>query len=397
MSLHRRVVAGLVGLTLLVAGCQRPAVDGPDDGEDQIRPRWQALELPMPAGAAGRLMLRDTVACAGRWYLVGAVASAAGETRPAVWTSADALTWRSVALAATTYYGRQNVLSVVACRDGQVMAIGAKSGGAHANPRVSSWRQRPDGVLVEVTAPFELYGGPQAVNVARAAAGPAGWLIVGNRMTGAAAWTSPDAARFEIVEAAPELASDERGETWAFDVLPTGGRWLVVGGLIRAGRTDRDPLAWTSTDGRAWHRLTVPADAEYEELQRVVLVGGVPVAVGLRGGTFGVWRADARDGAADWSAVGRFGRRGASGVLSVRGLTVAGDRLLAATSDGVAYGLWSSADGGRSWRPVAAPIALPAGAERQVAVSASGDRVLLVADDGAGGGAWWTPAALPDG
>ncbi|WP_326556881.1 hypothetical protein [Micromonospora sp. NBC_01796] len=394
MSIRWRIVAGLAVLTVLAVGCERPTAEDPEHVDGPVRPGWHALRLPMPAGAAGRLVLRDTATCAGRWYIAGAVADAAGETRPAVWTSTDALTWSSVELTAKTYYGRQNVLSVVACRDGRVAAIGAKSGGAHANPRVSTWRQNPDGTLTEVIAPFELYGGPQAVNVARVVAGPAGWMIVGNRMSGAAAWTSADAARFEIVEAAPELASDARGETWAFDVLPLGDRWLVVGGVILTGRIDRDPLAWTSTDGRTWRRLSVPADDGYEEMQRVVLVGGVPVALGLSGDGFGVWRGGAGPDSDGWTAVGRFGSRSTHGVPAVRGLAATGDRLFAATSDGVGHGLWTSADSGRSWRPIAAPTALPGGAERQVAVSAGADRLLVVADDGVGGSAWWTAVPL---
>ena len=44
--------------------------------------------------------------------------------------------------------------------------------------------------------------------MARLVAGPAGFLITGNRTSGAAVWTSPDASEFEIIEAAPGLASD---------------------------------------------------------------------------------------------------------------------------------------------------------------------------------------------
>ena len=62
--------------------------------EEPVRPRWHALALPMPAGPTGRLMLRDAVACAGRWYVVGAVGGADGATRPAAWTSTDARTWQ---------------------------------------------------------------------------------------------------------------------------------------------------------------------------------------------------------------------------------------------------------------------------------------------------------------
>ena len=78
--------------------------------------------------------------------------------------------------------------------------IGSRSGGAHGNPRVTSWYQRADGALVDMQAPFELYGGPEAVSVRRVVAGPSGWLIAGNRLSGAAVWVSADATDFRIVD-----------------------------------------------------------------------------------------------------------------------------------------------------------------------------------------------------
>ena len=383
MSPHWRLGAAIVVTVLLAGGCQGRAAEEP---AKPVHPQWQRLTLPAPPGEPGRLMLRDITACAGRWYVVGAVATAQGATRPAAWTSTDAQSWSSLAFVPESYYGRQNVLYSAACRDGRLAVIGAKSGGAHGSPRVSTWQQRADGSLVEVAARFELYGGPAAVNVGRMAGGPAGWLIAGNRSSGAAAWVSPDSAAFEIVEAAPELATDGRGVTWAFDAIATPGEWLMVGGVLPAGRIDRDPIAWTSPDGRVWRRLPAPATSEYEELQRVALIGGTAVAVGLRGRAFGAWRR----GDGGWEAVGGFGAAGTSGVPAVTGLTVAGDQLLAATSDGTAHALWSSPDGGRSWRSMVAPVAMPAGADRDVNLLALADRVLLLVDDGLGGAVWWT-------
>ncbi len=199
-------------------------------------------------------MLRDVTACGGRWYIVGAVGGPGDATRPAAWTSADGVSWESVRIVADSYYGRQNILYSVACTDGRFAAVGAKSGGAHANPRVSSWVRRADGALAEVRAGFELYGGPQAVNVARMVAGPSGFMIVGNRVSGAAVWLSEAAGEFEILEGVPGLATDEHGVTWLFDATPVDGGWLAVGGIIGPGRIDRDPLAWRSSDGRSWQR-----------------------------------------------------------------------------------------------------------------------------------------------
>ncbi|WBB67359.1 hypothetical protein [Micromonospora sp. WMMD812] len=386
----RRVIAVLGLVAVLLSGCERATVHDGDDPQP-LGPAWQSLTLPAPPGAPGRLLVRDAVACGGRWYVVGGVEDAAGDTRPAAWTSADGLSWRGVPIRADSFYGRQNVLFSVGCRDGVAAVIGAKVGGAHGYPRVSTWGPLPDGGLVEVQAPFETYGGPKAVNVSRLAGGSAGWLIVGNRSSGAAAWVSSDAAEFTLIEGAPELASDGAGVSWAFDAVAGPEGWLAVGGVLPPGRIDRDAAVWASSDGRSWRRTVVPGSREYEELQRVAVVNGVPVAVGLRGGVFGAWRRES----SGWVAAGDFGRRAASGVPAVTALVAAGGRLVAAVTDGERYAVWESADRGGSWRPVVLPVAVAAGADRDVASVAVGDRWWLAADDGERGGLWW--ASVPAG
>ncbi|WP_435207283.1 hypothetical protein [Micromonospora sp. bgisy143] len=386
----RRVIAVFGLFALLLAGCDGPS--GPSGGGSTAaagpasRPAWQAVTLPAPPGGAGRLLVRDAAACAGRWFLVGGVADASGGTRPAAWTSVDGTTWSVLPVRADSFYGKQNVLSSVACRDGRAAVIGAKVGGAHGYPRVSTWRQVADGALVEVQASFETYGGPKAVNVSRLAAGPSGWLIVGNRSAGAASWvSSPPAADFALVEGAPGLASDAAGVTWAFDAVATSSGWLAVGGLLPAGRIDRDPAVWSSPDGRSWQRTVLPGGPEYEELQRVALAGGMPVAVGLRGATFGAWRQEA----AGWVSAGAFGRRSDAGVPQVASLVAADGRLFAAVTDGARYSVWVSTDRGGSWREAALPSEVTAGADRDVAVVAVGDRWWVAVDDGSRSGLWW--------
>ncbi|MEO3774174.1 hypothetical protein [Micromonospora sp. B9E7] len=390
----RRVITVLGLFALALSGCDGPAA--PSGGEPTTaaapatRPNWQPLTLPAPPGGAGRPVVRDATSCAGRWFVVGGVVDAEGGTRPAAWTSVDGASWTVLPVRPDSFYGRQNVFLSVACRDAKAALIGAKVGGAHGYPRVSTWRQVADGTLVEVQASFETYGGPTAVNVSRLTAGARGWLIVGNRSAGAASWVgSPDAAEFALVEGAPELASDAVGVTWAFDSVATSSGWLAVGGLLPAGRIDRDPAVWSSPDGRSWRRTVLPGGSEYEELQRVVLVGGVPVAVGLRGSTFGAWRQEA----AGWVAAGAFGRRAGAGVPAVASLVSSGDRLFAAVVDGARHSVWVSADRGGSWREAAMPLDVPAGVDRDVTLVAVGDRWWLAADDGARAGLWWADGA----
>jgi hypothetical protein len=385
-----RALLAILAVAATLVACGDTADRGDDRADEPLRPSWREVSLPVPAGSTARPMPRDAAVCAGVWYVVGAIQAPDGATVPAAWTSRDAQAWTPMRMRAKSYYGQQNVLYTAACRDGRLAAVGGKVGGAHGNPRVSSWRHLPDGSMDEVIAGFELYGGPYAVNVAELTAGPPGFLIVGNRVSGAAVWLSPDAAEFEIIEDAPQLSSDGDGETWGFDAVAMPDGWLAAGGIIRKGRIDRDPMAWTSSDGRTWTRVNVESSDEYDEFQRVILAkDGTPVAVGLRGPAFGAWREEA----GTWAAAGRFGETSGTGGPGVRGLALAGDALFAATSDGAAHALWLSDDSGRSWRTVTAPAALPAGTDTAVAIAASADRALLLADDGRAGHAWI--AAVP--
>ncbi|MEU5939794.1 hypothetical protein ABZ807_11470 [Micromonospora sp. NPDC047548] len=389
---RRRALAVSGLLAVLLAGCGGgPGGGGPSGGARPVPlgPTWRELTLPAPPGPPGRLVLRDGAFCGDRWYLVGAVTGAGGETRPAAWSSVDGDVWASVPVDARTFYGRQHVLSAVACRDGRMAALGAKNGGVHGNPRTGTWVRGATGALREVPAAFELFGGPRAVAVNRLAAGPGGWLVVGARVAGAAVWTSPDADGFALVEGAAELAGDARGRTAAYDVVAAGSGWLVVGSLLPVGGTALTPLAWTSADGRSWRRTQLPAPDGRGQAERVTVLDGVPVAVGPVRDGFAAWRAD---GAGGWRRAGGFGSAG-PGVLSVVGLAALGGRLVAVTGDGAARGAWASADGGASWRAVTVPVAVSDGGDTALTVAAGGDRLLLLADDGRGSRAWW--GALP--
>ncbi|MFG3704400.1 hypothetical protein ACGF7U_06650 [Micromonospora sp. NPDC047670] len=378
----RRLVAVLGVLAVVSAGCDRAPAEPADE---PLRPQWQALSLPAPPGAAGRPLLRDAVACDGRWYVVGGLADAAGETRPAAWSSADGASWSALPVAASSFYGRQHVLYAAACRGDRLAALGAKNGGVHGNPRTGTWALEPGGALREVPAPFELYAGPRAVSVARLAAGPAGWLIAGARVDGAAVWTSADGGRFAIREGVPELAGDGRGRTVAYDAVAVPSGWWVVGAVLPPGATALAPLAWSSADGRAWRRVALPVPDGRGQAQRVASVGdGALVAVGPVRDGFAAWRL----AGGEWRRVGGFGGPG-PGVSSVDGLVAAGRGLVAVTGDGGGHGLWYSADSGDSWRTMAMPGAVPDGGNSAVSVAARGDRMLLVADDGRESRAWW--------
>jgi hypothetical protein len=382
---RRSALAVLCGLATLAGACGTPTGPVPPQ---PVRLDWHEVTLPVPPGPAGRLAVRAAAGCAGRWYLAGAVVDDGNttdtNTRPAAWVSADdAATWQPLKTAPISYYGERAVLYSAACREGVMGAIGAKRGGAHGNPRVNTWYLDGD-TMRETVAAFSTYGGPDAVSVDRLTAGPNGWLISGNRITGGAVWLSADAKEFRIVENSPNLASDPTVDTAARDATAFAGGWTVVGGGTTVGQIARSPLVWTSSDGDHWTRHRLPGADGYTDVQRVVPLGDELVAVGLRGGTFGAWRG--KDD--QWQAVGRFGATGKDHPPSVRSVTVSGRTVFATVTDGVTYGMWASTDRGEVWQTVALPAPQAAGDEHNVDIVAAGDTLLLLGDDARQGRVW---------
>ena len=332
--------------------------------------------------------MRDATWCDGTWWVVGAILGDDGASRPAAWRSTDGRTWRSVVTHPTDYYARRAILYAVACRDGRVAAIGAKSGGAHGNPRTATWRLLHDGALQNVAASFILYGGEHAVSVNRVAGGPDGWVIAGNRSSGAAAWVADrEAATFRIVDHDLQLASDETTKTGALDVVHDGTAWTVVGRAEVTGRVSPGPQAWVSADGSQWTRQPVPADTDgFADLERVGRDGDDLLAVGIRDERFGTWRrTDGR-----WRATESFGAlaRGTSAPF-VSGLATASSRALVAASDSAVFRLWARTAGG-GWRQVRTPVRPASTGDDQLTVATDGETVLLLGDDGTSGRLWTT-------
>jgi hypothetical protein len=362
-----------------------------DADREPLEPQWHEAALPDPSGPPGRIALRDAVNCGGVWTAVGGVflaePSETRDSRPAAWRSSDGVTWTALDVAATTYWGRRAILSTVACASDQVVAVGARSGGAHGYPRVTSFFEK-NGGLDDQRAVFNLYGGDTATNVGPITGADPGWLITGNRVSGPAVWHSTDGRDFVIEEGVPGLADEEGFTALAQAATWDGDHWVVVGGGNERSTLDREPLAWVSPDATSWERHDVPGTKDFDDLERVIAVEDDLVALGLRGDGFGVWRREA----GDWSMGDSFGVLAddphASPFVSS---LVTGDRgLWATTSDGASYALWHSTDGD-AWAPVASPAAAPeTGGDRILTVAADDETVLLLADEGTGGRLWWS-------
>lgn len=374
----------LLVATLALAGCSSSAHSA---ASRPLRLPWQEVTLAVPPGPPGRIAVRDAAACNGTWYLVGAVLGAAGESRPAAWRSVDGHSWEVMPLAPTSYYARRAILYSVACRGTKVAALGERSGGAHGNPRITSWYQRADGTLVDAHADFELFGGPEAVTVGRMQAGPTGWLIAGIRIGGGAVWVSRDATDFRIIDRDPALSSDNQYKTSALDQLADGTGWTVVGRVETPGRTTPAPLAWTSPDGEHWTRQPVPAATRgFADLERVVGDGDGLLAVGLRDRRFGTWQ---RKGAR-WIPGEAFGSWAAdlSEPPFVSGLVERHGAVVATVSDGSRFRVWARSAG--RWRQVVVPVQPRSTGDTRMTVAADGRDLLLLSDDGTSGRVWRT-------
>jgi hypothetical protein len=311
---------------------------------------WTRVALPGGDGVA----LRDVAACDGQWYAVGGKGGA-----PAAWTAGGSVAFEPLA---GSFYGPREQISSVACAGRRVAMVGAVPGGAHGNPRVSTWRL-DGGRMRENAAPFETYGGDEAVDVGRVEAGRAGFAIAGNRTSGAAAWFSSDGIAYRLTEESDESGTPggvgagkgkPGGRTIARDVVALpDGRWLVVGGRATEGSADQEAAAWS---GPSWQGADPPVAGGYNELQRVVRQGDDVVAAGMRGTRFGVWRW--RNGT--WTAEGTYG--GDPG--GVRSLAVCGKHVVI-----VGGGLWVD---GRKQETPGTPVA----------AAGNGNTLLMVTADG---------------
>src|SRR5262249_49645750 len=154
-------------------------------------------------------------------------------------------------------YGPSDILLSLACRGADVVAVGAQVGGAHGNPRTSTWLRSGVGPLREIAAPFEQYGGESQIFVGPVAGGPARAFSVGGRVDaqggpGAAVWQSNDGTGFTLIDNDPALESNPDGMTEAQGAVVTDSGYVAVGGITPTGSkfAARDPLAWHSSNGR---------------------------------------------------------------------------------------------------------------------------------------------------
>lgn len=375
-------MARLVGVAAAVAVAGSVAACG--GGASPSRLTWQERNLPVPAGS--HAVVQSATWCGRRWYVAGATAGARGNTRPAMWASADGAQWRPVALhPGADYYAERAILTSLGCSRGHVAALGAKPGGAHGNPRVETWHQGGDGSLTAVRAPFEQYGGQDAVSVNRLSGGAAGYLVTGTRVSGAAVWSSPTGRRFILHARAPGLANTGSATTQALDAAWWHGSWTVVGDSSRSsGRLVG--TVWSGTGAGPWTPAPLPGGTRLATAERVTVAQTGPVVAGLDDGAIGLWS----EGPDGWSLATRFGalRPGATSPAFVSGLARTGGGFAVTWSDGAAFHLATGTASSLSDVPLPTPVDVRG--DHTVTVAAHGEHLLLLTDSGRDAHAWLT-------
>jgi hypothetical protein len=358
---------------------------------------WRTVVLPK--SPSGRDVVRAVTACNGHWYIAGGILHPDGTTAPALWTSQDGANFAAMRIVTISFYGPLDALSTVTCHGGDVVAIGASSGGAHGNLRTSTWLSTAGGPLTEMPSGFELFGGGNEIGVGTVTAGPPGFLIVGARVdrsggVGAAVWTSPDGTAFTLHDGDPALESDARGATEVYAAAPVAGGFVAVGAITppHSPLAARDPIAWTSPDGSAWQRHALPHTTVDDSLLDVAQLAGNVLAIGTDGTQFTVWTADPT--AAGWHVTARFGALARTTTIPLASsLVVTGsDTAYTVVSTSASYELWHGGIGG-TWQQVALPETVSAAPVRSgprvVAAAANGTELMVAADDGTAAHLWF--------
>jgi hypothetical protein len=385
-TVSRIVIVG----ALIVAGCTSSA---PRHPKAETLP-WRTVALP--PDPRGRDVIRAVAACPGHWYVSGAILAPDGTTAPALWTSRDGVDFTPMPVEPVSYYGPHNILFDVACRGGDVVAVGAMNGGVHGNPRTSTWVSLDGGPLREKPSGLPLYGGENAIGVGPLTAGTPGFLITGDRVDrrggpGAAVWTSPDGVTFTIRDGDPALESDAAGGTAIAAATPVDDAYAAVGSITPPGSplAARDPLAWMSSDGVTWRRLPFPHTAADDPLFDIVQSGRSLVAVGTDGHRFDEWTAGV-DGTG-WRIAAWFGTvTDAPTLPGAPSLVASGGDAYAVISTSSAYELWRLG-------PTPVRVALPEtvsaapvrSGPRTVVAAASGPELMVAADDGTAAHLWF--------
>jgi hypothetical protein len=325
----------------------------------------------IPGAVDPELAVNAIAAANGRHVAVGSA-----DGYPAVWTSTDGgSTWTRAAgqpAAALNRPGVQQLTSVTYGPAGW-LAVGGVTAVAAQHPVVVGSATGPaTGTAWQATDGEATFGQPGLVTE-QAAAGPAGYVIVGYQAVSgrvqAAAWWSAGLTGWHRAAGTPS-----EGATKMTAVTAGPHDFVAVGAAANQA------AAWTSPDGRNWNQvgLPLPAGTTRAVLQQVASDGGTVVAVGAALTTTGQqvpFAATSSNGGASWaeSALPVPSGRAFVTALAATGRGFVATGTFGATAAHQDVVVWTSADGS-AWQaatPTGQGLAGP-GIQAITALSASG-------------------------
>lgn len=321
------------------------AVRGADGTETAVDP----LKIP------GAFRSDKTVtAVAAKGARAVAVGSSGGDA--AIWTSADGSTWNRARFSGGISRPALQRLLGVAHGGAGWLAVG-DGGGAPRKPIVLT---SADGGIWEPadTDPVFDQKGPHALAAYGAAAGPSGYVVVGDDGPSGAIWFSPDLKSWQRGggEGRNDLTAEKDGNRWIRSAVGGSFGFVAVGGMRKPDSRDPGhPAVWTSPDGKKWRLqdLQLPSGVSHGWLRHVAAKGDVLIAAGDGTGTSGTTALSfiSTDGGKTWreSRLPSPDTPGPTRITAVaatpQGFAVSGATGETGTADVV---MWTSADG-TSW------------------------------------------------
>lgn len=266
------------------------------------------------------VVLASVAASAGTEVVAGSAADG-----PALWVSDDGgSAWRRPLLAGPAALTRAGSGQFTAVAHGAAgwLAVGAMRAGQRGPLMAGS----PDGRTWTVGRGMSLPGAAATA----VAAGPAGYVIVGNRVAGggggmAVAWYAPGLAGWRQ----EPVASPAATVPTAMNAVTATAR-----GFTAVGSAGQRPAAWVSVTGRSWRLVAVPVPdgAASAALDYVAANGSGVIAAGTAVSSAGASRpftVVSGDGGATWAPLPLPAPAGAIAAATVTGLTAAGRGFVA--------------------------------------------------------------------
>ncbi len=276
MPLVAAIAVGVAGVVVL----------GANNGGGTAAPSALAAGFPPGPVGGGRFQRRRRPVEVAAIAADGATEVAVGSANRgcALWVSADGgSTWHRAALTPPAAGGASaGQLAGVAHGPSGWLAVGGASAAtagtaAALSPTVVG---SPDGRTWTAAGSLAAFDGPGRIVTAAVAAGPGGYVIVGQASAGsrtvAAAWYAPGLTGWRRAADARPGALDGPGNR-AMNAVSATSR-----GFVAVGAAGQRPAAWVSGTGRTWTLVTLalPAGAASAALDYVAANGAMVAAVG---------------------------------------------------------------------------------------------------------------------